>query len=268
MRMKPAEYDEWNRLIRSLDAFVARRSDPAAVGTTDELVDRLTQPARAAIRARLWADRGLLDAFLAANPDRLPPALLDEARAFRHAVTGRFFCERVLKRHAMLIQLEEPLQVFAVEGLTDSVDELLGSASSDGAGVLLATTLLPWRGRIVWDGFVTVFPLRVGPGIRREYRDLYLTAKARGEIATTLGEAPKRAPAPPPSRAEDAALIEEIAERVERLKLRVPPLERVARPVLRAAVALARAANQDDRDATIDATQALDRALRAVYRAL
>jgi hypothetical protein len=186
----PTEAPDFFALLASLDTFANQRL--RIVPGLDDV--REMQQAglqhRYEIRSRAWADPEILEAFVRTNPHGLAAPLIDDARQLRHRVAGRFFCERVLKKHAIFVAMTEPVAVYAVEGLTDPIDAVLSRSQRVGVAVMLDAVLIPWRGRIVWDGLVHVLPIHSGPGIRRSFKAEYTRAKDRGQIVTSLGNAP------------------------------------------------------------------------------
>jgi hypothetical protein len=125
----------------------------------------------------------LLDEFVGENPFSLSRAQLSDAQLFRHSVVGRFYVERCLKNHAIFLWNGK---VYAVGGLTERIDDVLYRAAGIKQGLLLDATLMPFRGRIVWDGIVSLYNVSFGPGTRRQFKDDYVRAKDRGDIISSL----------------------------------------------------------------------------------
>lgn len=264
MILAPDEAADFFELLAALDTFSNRRlglrpdiSDLATMRTAD-------LAARHEVRQALWRAPELIDAFVSSNDFGLPETLLDDARRFRHVVTGRFFCERVLKRHAMVIATTNPAVVYAIEGLVEPVDVVLSRHSPRGVGALFDASLIPWRGRIVWDGLVSIVPIYAGPGIRRAFKDEYIAAKAAGAIVTSLGEPPPR-PARPRKPSRDwRPAVDEIILATSALGKTDTAQQAAAFSLLKASAAFARSALDGDHDAST--TAKLERAWKRVIR--
>jgi Domain of unknown function (DUF6398) len=79
--------------------------------------------------------------------------------------------------------------------------------------VLIEAVLLPFKGKIVYDGLMTGYRISFGSGIRRLLNESFKAAKARHGIVTALPiseqllpvKAPKPRPVPKPPSKEDAA---------------------------------------------------------------
>src|SRR5262249_15259178 len=66
---------------------------------------------------------------------------------------------------------------------------------------MIKTTLLPFKGRITYDGLMSGYNISFGPGIRRSLNDGYNEAKARQGIITQLPPPADLAPAAEPKAA-------------------------------------------------------------------
>jgi len=262
--LSPEEAPVFFSLCDALDTFANRRLQVAPGFEDLETMREANMQLRYDIRTALWARRELLDEFIHTNPFNLPAAAVDDARGFQRAATGRFYCERVLKKHAIVISLSEPPVVYAVEGLTEPVESVLTRSAYEAAGVVFNATLLPWRGRIVWDGLVSVLPLHVGPGIRRMYKDTYNRAKAAGAIRTSLGEAHAAAAKPRKAPRDWRPAVEGIVESTEALGKPETPQQAAVFALLKASAKLAQVTLGDDREAERDALGKVLRAWRRV----
>jgi hypothetical protein len=269
MILSATEATDFFALLGALDTFANRRlgivpgpDDPERMATAD-----MSQ--RHAIRSKTWSTPALIDDFIRDNPFDLPEHQLADARGFRHAVRGRFFVERILKKHAIFVSTSESSsRVFAVEGLTERIDELLSRTSPLGVAALLDAVILPYRGRLVWDGLSNVLPMRFGPGIRASFRTAYARAKDRGEVILAIGE-PSRAPVLPRTKARDwKQAVGHIVAAAHALGKTDTALQTAAFALLKQSASLASAAIAGDREALIDAAKKARRALDKVSRAL
>ena len=73
--------------------------------------------------------------------------------------------------------------VYQVSGITS---ELAESIPEFALPVMIETTLLPFMGRIIYDGVMGTFSIHFGGGIKRELKERYMEAKKRGRIVTKL----------------------------------------------------------------------------------
>lgn len=127
-----------------------------------------TKPSRdivktlAAARAKFKETPTLLEdavAALAAAGAAVEPELLQALRSMR---LDHWIYLRSTKRHAIFIDSAAE-NAYAVLGLTETIDDLLG-----GAAVAFETAILPFAGHYVCDGIVQG-PILLGPGYRRDF---------------------------------------------------------------------------------------------------
>ena len=65
-------------------------------------------------------------------------------------------------------------------GLTDEIIEMMPCPPP----VLVSAVLLPWKGQIVCDGLILIYNVMLGGGIRKNLKESYRQAKARGIITS------------------------------------------------------------------------------------
>jgi hypothetical protein len=92
----------------------------------------------------------------------------------------------------------EPVDAYGVLALADPFEVVMGPYLPR----MFETTLLPFKGRIVYDSLLRGYNVFFGPGVKRRLNEDYKEAKARGAIITTL---PPPAPSPRPVAAKAAA---------------------------------------------------------------
>lgn len=136
------------------------------------------------VRDALYANIELLDAFIAENPAQLTPEELAIVQSWKHFVRGDFYVDRFLKKGAILIGSGDPPSVYMVQGLTDSLQDILAGYYKP--PVLIKTVLLPFKGQIISDGLLQTYNIFFGGGIRGDLRETYMAAKQNGRIIESL----------------------------------------------------------------------------------
>jgi hypothetical protein len=107
---------------------------------------------------------------------------LEIVRSWKHAQVGSFYIFRYLKNCTVFLSSGDPQQkAYGVVGLMDSFEDLVGPHLPR----MITAVLLPFRGRIIYDGLLTGYNITFGGGIRRRLNDEYKEAKA---IAQVLNE--------------------------------------------------------------------------------
>ncbi len=191
-------FDEGNRfynLYTALLSFANRKLEvtPEQFSNLQEYAS--TPPeARLAIRDALFAHRELIDEFVHDNPANLEADDLKIVATWKHAVVGKFYVFRYLKKYTVFLTSgESPNKAYGVLGLADPLQEIIGPALPR----LIATVLLPFQGKIIYDGLMSGYSISFGGGIKRTLNEEYKQAKETFGIITSLDEEAK-----PPRRSK------------------------------------------------------------------
>jgi hypothetical protein len=155
---------------------------------------------RLAVRDALYADPDCFNTFLDAGDLPAIPDAAEIVAGWRdHRIAGRFLVLRHLKRHTIFLSTEGEIRAYGVLGLADPLERMFPEPPA-----LVAAVLLPFRGRIIYDGMlITMGPNIVfGGGFRRGLEADYREAKAREGVITAL----PRAGMSDPVASEQAAL--------------------------------------------------------------
>ncbi|HOC63702.1 MAG: hypothetical protein RBS72_11865 [Sedimentisphaerales bacterium] len=134
--------------------------------------------AKAEARNRLLDNMALLDAFVEENPGGFRETDLSNVLLWRHFVHTDFVIERALAKCTVFLTEDKPPRAYGVLGLTQEFDDMLPCPMP----VFVNAVLLPWKGRIICDGLMSICNVILGPGIRAELKDVYRRAKAAGIV--------------------------------------------------------------------------------------
>ena len=195
MLLEPEDLDLFFRLHRALMFFVNQRLRvlPEDLATPEDFA-ALPPMSRLAVVDAFVANLDLIDAFVAQNPGPFSDGELDIVRSWRHLVAGKFYVFRELKRYTVFLSSADPVVAYGVLALSQPFEDLIGPYLP----VLTKTVLLPFRGRIVYDGLLQSYNVSFGPGIRRSLNESFQEAKARQGIVTALPMVPtSQAPTTP-----------------------------------------------------------------------
>jgi Domain of unknown function (DUF6398) len=204
------------RIHKALMCFVNDRLQIVPnINSPDEFAG-LSPQKRSEIRKVFLKNVDLLESFVAANPFDLSDEELEIVSSWRHQVAGKFFIIRYLKKFAIFLASGEPPIAYGVLALTQSFEELVGPYLP----VWSETVLLPFRGKIIYDGLLNNYNISFGPGIRRNLNEDYNAAKQRLGIVTSLPVAAqpaiKRKPTkkaqrkPAPASSKDAGEVQRV----------------------------------------------------------
>lgn len=134
------------------------------------------------IRIELYKYPEVINSFVRDNPLNFSVQELEIVSIWNNFVKDKFYVFRYLKNYTIFIGGSNPPKVYGVFALYSSFEEMLGECLP----VLIETVLLPFKGRIVYDGVFMPYSFVFGKGIRCSFSDIYEEAKLKGSIITSL----------------------------------------------------------------------------------
>jgi hypothetical protein len=213
MLLPPNDLELFFRLHRSLKFFVNQRLTviPDQPATPEEFA-RLPPEVRLKVRDALNAQLDLIESFATTNPAHLTNEELDIVSSWRHLVAGRFYIFRELKNYTVFLSSAEQPVAYGVLALSLPFKDLMGAYLP----VLTETVLLPFKGKIIYDGLMSSYNISFGGGVRRSLNESFKEAKERLGIVTSLPmtdkpmipkvKKAKPAPKPPSKEHKDETL--------------------------------------------------------------
>lgn len=255
MNLTPDEADLFFETYEGLLTFVhqSRKLEPP-VRSVEEF-SALPVAQQVPARTALYAERQLLEDYLS-QAGKLPAEKLALLQSWRKMIPGRFTVVKQLKSGAIF--QGDGGRFFQVLGLRNSVEFAMGHMPT-----MTETCLLPFRGRLVYDGIMRSYRIVFGSGARKLMNEEYQRARRKGAVCTSLE--PEQAPPPParppaPNRSVETA---DIVTLVSGLRGGNTPFESPAYTLLRAAADVAHVAASGERGIA-----RLDRELSKVRRAV
>lgn len=262
--LSPADAGQFFRLLWALQAYVNRRLGLLPGVTSPEQYATVPSEEKLKVRQALWDDPKLLEAFIGSNPAGLAPAELQIVRSWQGRVSGDFYILRYLKGQTIFLSAGQDERVYGVLGLFDPLEAVMGWRPPP---IRVRGVLLPFKGRIVYDGLLESYAITFGSGIRGELNELYQRAKQHGAIIESLDSAaPARSPAKRPKRRDWQPLLDSVVATTEQLRQADTAVQTRAMGVLKASARLAQAAARDPND--LDEIEALARRTQTALRQL
>ncbi len=245
MNISPEEAQLFFKLFFALLAYTNRQLQVFPDVSTPEAVRKVGSQKVVKIRDALYGHHKLFDQFVAENPDGFSPEELALVASWKHHLTGDFYLIRYLKKYAVFMSSGEPTYLYGVLGLYDPIENVVPPQALP---ILLKTTLLPFKGQIIYDGLVQSYSIMFGSGIRGDLNATYNRLKQKEGIVEQLvspeGQKQTRTSLKPANQrpAPDwKPAIDEIVVRVDKMKRAETPEQSAALGLLRAAAHLAQA---------------------------
>lgn len=171
------------KLHQSLMFFVNKRLKVVPNEATSPIeYARLSPELRFSVHEAFVSNLELCESFADENSFGFSQSDLEIVRSWKHLVTGKFFILRELKEQTIFLSATPPSIAYSVAALSHPITELVGTNLPK----LVQTTLLPFKGMIVYDGLLYPYQLPKMPGLRQSLNESLKEAKDRIGIVTSL----------------------------------------------------------------------------------
>lgn len=258
MHLSEQDAELFFELTWSLQFFINKKTGEFPdIQTTEDYRD-LSMEDKGTIRSTLYDSLELIDEYIAENPDDYDKNKLEIVSGWKQVVQGKFFIERYLKKHAMFISEDD--EVYAVLGLYEGFDNMIHKSHLP---LFTKTALLPFKGRIVYDGLLESYSIHFGGGTKSSLKETYMRAKQNGKIVNSFDKKTKsiKKKVNTKNYSKEISQLQAIAKKL-RGGAGQPVLNSPAFSLLKAAIELAdqTVVNQKDIDTVYDTIGKLDRA--------
>jgi hypothetical protein len=167
---------------------------------------------RVELRNAVYENPKVIDDFVRENPFSFSQDELAIVSGWKNFIADSFFIAQLTKKHAIFIHDED---VYAVLALAQPLQDILWGAPLP---VYVKTVLLPFKGKIIYDGLLQGHNVYFGPGISTSVKNRYRIAKQRGEIIESLDPDWKPAPAKSKKVKDWKPLLDELNEKASTLR--------------------------------------------------
>ena len=123
----------------------------------------------AAIRAELWNNPEWIDEFILSGEhgDLTDGELEILADWRRNFVKDRFIVVRHLKKYSVFLTFDEPVKLYGVCGISNPLSDVV---PKEMLPHMIETTLLPFKGKIIYDSLFSSFNISFGSGYRKSLK--------------------------------------------------------------------------------------------------
>jgi len=180
MKLSDKELTLFNDLMTSLQFYVNEQFNIIPqIKTIDDYKDYPTYD-KFEVRKALYNDISIIDTYINENPQNFSKSKLSMIEDWKGFIEGDFYIERFLKKYTIFIKDDK---VYGVFGLQHAFKDLI---QADHLPLCVKTVLLPFNGKIIFDGIFQGYTIAHGGGIRTKLRNSYLNAKQKGQILTSF----------------------------------------------------------------------------------
>jgi hypothetical protein len=246
MLLSPDDARLFFKLMPALQFFGNQRLNVIKNLKDVEQYRKISDEQRLKLRDAVYKKPEIIDAFVKENPFGFSQDDLEIVAGWKNFIVGDFFIERILKKYAIFIYDDK---VYGVLGLVEPLDYVLDGRPLP---VYVKTVLLPFKGRIIYDGLMQSYSVYFGGGISGTAANQYRAAKMKGTIIESLDPGWKPAQAKPRLEKDWRPVLNELTEKASKLKASKddPAIHAPAFKLLQATLTFVRTAieNPDDMD--------------------
>jgi hypothetical protein len=212
MQLSPEDASLFFKLMPALQTFANQRLN--IVKRLRDVKDyrTISNEERIELRNAVYENPNIIDDFVRNNPLSFSKDELKIVSSWKNFIDDSFFIAQLTKKHAIFIRDEN---VYAVLALAQPLQEILGVVPLP---VYVKTVLLPFKGKIIYDGLLQGHNVSFGPGISTSVKNRYRVAKQKGEIIESLDPDLKPAPVILKKTKDWKPLLEELNESASKLR--------------------------------------------------
>ncbi len=183
MNISPADVKLFYKLHYPLLIYVNKKFKILKGLSSPNDLKKFTLEEISRIREKLYNHPELIDSFVMENPSHFSPEELKIIRSWKNFVRGHFLIFRYLKNYTVFLSIDEKIpKAYGVLALQTPFEEMFGSHLP----VLINAVLLPFKGKIIYDGILFSYPVILGGNMYRSFNDAYQYAKMQFGIITSL----------------------------------------------------------------------------------
>ena len=186
MRLSEEDVQLFYKLYPALLVYVNLDQNTLKQASTPEELMGHPVNERVQVRDQLYQHTELIYSFLKDNPFHFSAEELEIVSSWKHFIRDRFYLFRHLKKYSIFLNSSSPPKSYGVLSISDSLKDLFPYVP-----VMVETVLLPFKGQIIYDGYIGAYNISFGGGIRGGFKDSYNEAKATYGIITSLPFEPK-----------------------------------------------------------------------------
>ncbi|HJS20687.1 MAG TPA: hypothetical protein VJ785_18220 [Anaerolineales bacterium] len=180
MLLSPEDASRFFKLMPALQVFANRKLHFTNDLDDVEQYQEISNEKRIALRNALYKKPELIDEFVRENPFNFSSDELAVVYGWNNFVAGDFMIDRLLKKYAIFIGNNK---VYGVLALTQPFHQVLGGTPLP---VYIKTVLLPFKGKIIYDGLIEGYNIFFGRGVATSTSNTYRAAKLQGKIIESL----------------------------------------------------------------------------------
>lgn len=180
MTLTNEEYIEFLETHLNLLLYVGREKGIVSSNYSMSKFRKRNMAVKFECRQALHDDPRLLEAYLTEHGSNLPTNQLETLAGFKKKIMSDFIIFKCLENHAIFIDAKDN-QFYAVKALSDPFDIFFDEFPAH-----ISTILLPFKNKIIYDGFMQSSNIYFGRNITHSLNDSYKQAKKNKAIVESM----------------------------------------------------------------------------------
>ena len=212
MQLSPEDAALFFKLMPAMQVFANRRLGIIKGLDEVEQYQKMANEQRIKLRNAFYKRPEIIGDLIQNNPFDFSPDELAIISDWKNFIAGEFYIERILKKYAIFIGDNK---VYGVLALTQPFRDVVGGMPLP---VYVKTVLLPFKGKIIYDGLIEGYNIFFGGGISSPIENVYKAAKLQGKIVESLDPNWKPILPKPTVQKNWKPLLDELNEKASKLR--------------------------------------------------
>jgi hypothetical protein len=181
MKLKREDTDLFYRLNWSLLFYVNQKY--SVIKDLKEPILKDENPRKVVeLNEILYSNTEHIDSFVLENPFNFDNEELDIIKGWKKHLKGKFLIVAHLKKYSVFMTPDKESIVYGVLGLYDEIEDIVPLFIPS----YVNTILLPFKGQIIYNGFIMSYNINIAGNMKRGIQDEYQQAKRKFGIITSL----------------------------------------------------------------------------------
>ena len=126
----------------------------------------------------------LNDSFVSENTFNFTQEELEIIKSWKNYIKSKFLIMAYLRNYTVFMTVSSEQKVYGVLGLSDRIRDVIPPFIPQ----YVETILLPFRGKIIYCGYIYSYNVRIDENLRRSIQEEYQKARRKFGVITSLDE--------------------------------------------------------------------------------
>ncbi len=183
MKLSTEEANLFFKLMWAL-LFYINQKYPVIKELKEPMFKNIPQTEIVSLHEKLFSHPELIDSFAAENPFNFTLKELDIIKSWKNFIKSTFLIMAYMRAYTVFLTVTGEQKVYGVLGLHGNIREIIPPFVPQ----YVETILMPYRGKIIYCGYIHSHNVRLGENLRRGIQDEYQKARRKFGIITSLDE--------------------------------------------------------------------------------